>query len=103
MHLATAMVVVVVLVLLLAAMVWVTVTGSLASAGLVLLLSALWVLVNKPVEGVVLVPITKDNGITSSDLLSAFGLGLALLAVARQRSRRADRFREAGRRRRSQP
>jgi hypothetical protein len=100
MHLATALVV---LVLLLAALVWAMVAGSLASAGLVLLLSALWVLVNKPVEGMVLVPITKDNGITSSDLLSGLGLGLALLAVARQRWRRAGRARQADHRHRSPP
>jgi hypothetical protein len=100
MHLATALVV---LVLLLAALVWVMVTGGFASAGLVLLLSALWVLVNKPLEGVVLVTITDENGITSSDLLSGLGLGLALLAVARQRSRRAGRARQADHRHRSRP
>jgi 4-hydroxybenzoate polyprenyltransferase len=94
---------VVVLVLLLAAMVGAAVTGSLACAGLVLLLSAAWVLVNKPIEGMVLVPITKENGITSSDLLSVLGLGVALLAVAMHRSRRAGRARAAGHRRRSRP
>ena len=91
----------VVLVLLLVTIVWVTVTGGLASAGLLLLLSALWVLVNKPVEGVVLVPITRENGITSSDVLSGLGVGLALLAVARHRSRRSRRPPRAGRRHRS--
>jgi hypothetical protein len=100
MHLATALVV---LVLLLASMVWVTVTGSIACAGLVLLLSAAWLGVNKPVEGMVLVPITKENGFTSSDLLSDLGLGVALLAVAQHRSRRAGRARTAGRRRRPRP
>jgi hypothetical protein len=93
----------VVLVLLLGAMAWVAVTGSFAPAGLVLLLSGAWVLVNKPVEGVVLVPITDENGITSSDLLSVLGLGVALLAVALHRSRRADRARHAGHRRRPRP
>jgi hypothetical protein len=100
MHLATALVV---LVLLLAALVWVMVTGGFASAGLTLVMSALWVLVNKPVEGVVLLPITQENGITSSDLLSGLGLGLALLAVARQRSRRAGRARQADQRHRPRP
>jgi hypothetical protein len=100
MLLATALVV---LALLLASMVWVAVSGSVACAGLVVLLSAVWVLVNKPVEGMVLVPITKENGITSSDLLSVLGLGVALLAVAMHRSRRAGGARPAGHRRRSRP
>jgi len=100
MDLATPLVV---LVLLLAAMTWVVVTGSWASAGLVVLLSTVWVLVNKPVEGVVLVPLTDENGITSSDLLSVLGLGVALLAVAMHRPRRADRLRRASHRRRRRP
>jgi hypothetical protein len=91
----------VVLVLLLGAMAWVAVTGSFAPAGLVLLLSVAWVLVNKPVEGVVLVPITHENGITSSDLLAVLGFGVALLAVAAHRSRGAGRVHRAGPRRRS--
>jgi hypothetical protein len=62
-----------------------------ASAGIVLLLSMLWVLVNKPVEGSVLLPITAANGITSSDLLSGLGVFLVLAAVTRRASRRPER------------
>jgi hypothetical protein len=103
MHLATALVVLAVLVGLVASMAWVTATGSVVGAGLLLLLSAAWVLVNKPVEGVVLVPITQENGITSSDLVAVLGVGVALLAVAVHRSRRATRAHHAGHRRRSRP
>jgi hypothetical protein len=84
----------VVLVLLLAAMVWLVVASNVVPAGLVLLLSALWVLVNKPVEGHVLLPITDENGITSSDLLSALGVFLVLAAVTRYASRRPERVRQ---------
>jgi len=100
MVLATALVV---LALLLTALVWVVVTGNLACAVLVLLLSAAWVLVNKPIEGAVLVPITQENGITSSDVLSVVALGITFLAVSMHRSRGADRRGEGGRRHRSGP
>jgi FtsH-binding integral membrane protein len=93
----------VVLVLLLVAMVWLVVASNVASAGIVLLLSMLWVLVNKPVEGSVLLPITAANGITSSDLLSGLGVFLVLAAVTRRASRRPERVRPASRRTGSRP
>jgi hypothetical protein len=93
----------VVLALLLAAMAWLVVAGGFAAGCLVLLLSALWVLVNKPVEGYVLLPITRENGITTSDLVSGLGVFLVLAAVTRHASGRPQRPRSRGRRRRSRP
>jgi hypothetical protein len=77
----------VVLVLLLAAMVGAAVTGSLACAAMVGLLSAVWVLVNKPVEGPVLVALDRGHGITFSDMVSLVGAVVAVRAVRRARRR----------------
>ena len=39
--------------------------------------SVLWLLVNGPVEGVVLLPVIADHGLTGADLAGLAGLALA--------------------------
>lgn len=58
--------------------------------GLVLLVAAvIWLLVNGPVEGPVLVELTPDHGLTVADLpaLAAGAVALALLVSSRRRRR----------------
>ncbi len=40
--------------------------------------SVLWLLVNNPVEGVLLVPVTADHGLTGADVAGLAGLALAV-------------------------
>ncbi len=46
-------------------------------AGLLALVAVLWFVVNRPMEGPVLWPVTEDHGLTAADLA-----GLAALALA---------------------
>jgi hypothetical protein len=46
-------------------------------------LSCLWLLVNSPMEGSVLVEVTDTRGLTAADLAGLAGLLLAALAFAR--------------------
>jgi hypothetical protein len=48
-----------------------------AGAGAVALLSVAWLLVNGPVEGLVLVRFTPHHGLTGADLAGFAGLALA--------------------------
>ena len=49
----------------------------LRGAAAMAVLSVLWLLVNGPVEGVVLVPVTADHGLTGADVAGLAGLALA--------------------------
>jgi len=53
--------------------------GRTGRAGAVLLgaLSLVWLLVNNPVEGVILLTVTPSRGLTGADLAGLVGLGLA--------------------------
>jgi hypothetical protein len=54
-----------------------------------ILLCALWLVVNKPLEGPVLVVISRGHGITLSDLLAPAGMAFAaVLLYRRSHSRR---------------
>jgi len=44
--------------------------------------SLLWLLVNKPMEGDVLVVVTDDHGLTAADLAGIAGVVLAVFLVA---------------------
>ena len=59
------------------------VPGAVALAAM----SVLWLLVNGPMEGPVLVRLSKGHGITGADLASIVGLGLAALQVTHARRR----------------
>jgi hypothetical protein len=54
-----------------------------------ILLCVVWLLVNKPLEGPVLVVVSRGHGITLSDLLAPAGMAFAaVLLYRRSRSRR---------------
>ena len=57
---------------------------------LLILLCGLWLLVNKPLEGPVLVDVSRGHGITLSDLLAPAGMAVAAVLLYR-RSRRRQR------------
>ena len=62
--------------------------SGLAGAGAVAALSVLWLVVNGPMEGPVLVVFTREHGLTGGDLAGLVGLALAagrLEAVRRSR------------------
>lgn len=44
---------------------------------LIVVLAIAWLPLNKPLEGVVLVRVTEDQGLTQADLLTGFALALA--------------------------
>jgi hypothetical protein len=50
---------------------------GLRGAVLLAAVSVLWLLVNGPMEGVVLVQVTENHGITGADLAGVAGVGLA--------------------------
>ena len=60
--------------------------GALTLAGM----SVLWLLVNKPMEGPVLLVVMKGSGLTGGDLAGLVGLGLAALQGGRIFRRRAS-------------
>lgn len=62
------------------------VPGALALAAT----SLLWFVVNGPMEGSVLLPLSAEHGITGGDLAGVVGLGLAALNGARALRRRAS-------------
>ena len=53
----------------------------------VILLSLLWLLVNKPLEGPVLVVVSRGHGITLSDLLTPAGVAFAAVLLYRRSHR----------------
>ena len=57
--------------------------SGLRAAGLLVLLSACWLLVNAPTEGRVLLALSAERGLTTADLVVLPPLGLALLLVVR--------------------
>ncbi len=62
-------------------------TGRAGAAALAAV-SVLWLLVNTPMEGAILLSVTTNHGLTAGDLVGLAGLGIA-----------GWRFRTAGRRR----
>jgi hypothetical protein len=52
------------------------------------LLCGLWLLVNKPLEGPVLLVLTRGHGVTLSDLLAVAGVVLAGVLLSRRSTRR---------------
>ena len=56
-----------------------------------IVLCGLWLLVNKPLEGPVLLVLTRAHGITLSDLLSAAGVILAAVLLYRRTFRQRAR------------
>ncbi|MFC4787256.1 hypothetical protein ACT8ZV_22455 [Nocardioides sp. MAHUQ-72] len=57
-------------------------------AVLLALMSVLWLLVNRSMEGVVIVPVTRLHGLTSADLAGLAGIAVAVwvwLAAGRPR------------------
>jgi hypothetical protein len=74
------------LVLLSAAIFWCLARPSALSATTTLVAAAVWLPVNGPVEGPVLLVVTPSHGLTVADLLSAVALLAALRAYRRVRS-----------------
>lgn len=73
-------------VLVLAGLLLVTATalaGRRWAAVLVFPFAVAWILFNGPLEGPVLLTLTREHGVTVSDLLSLVALGVALVALAR--------------------
>jgi hypothetical protein len=68
------------------------VSGRSGAVGVVVLaaVSVLWLLVNGPMEGPVLLTVTTDHGVTGADLAGLTGLALAAfrLTALRRESRR---------------
>ena len=58
--------------------------GALALAAV----SILWLVVNNPMEGPVLVVVVRGHGLTGGDLAGLAGLGLAVFRVDRARRER---------------
>jgi hypothetical protein len=48
-----------------------------AGAGVLAAASVVWLLVNGPMEGSVLYPVTEGHGLTAADLVGLTGLGIA--------------------------
>ena len=65
-------------------------SAQLGGRGVVLLaaMSLLWLLVNGPMEGAVLVKVSKQHGFTAADLAGVAGLGLAAYRGLEWRRRR---------------
>lgn len=77
---------VVLLILLMVCGAWSLARPSRPAAGVLALLSVLWLLFNAPLEGRVLWVLDADHGFTESDVLVICGLALSALAVYRCRS-----------------
>ncbi len=58
--------------------------SRLAVAAVLLVAAAVWLLVNKPVEGPVLVTLSDSNGITVADVPSVLAVLLALALILRR-------------------
>jgi len=63
---------------------------GLAGAAMLAAISIVWLTVNAPMEGPVLVRLPATHGITGADLAGVAGLGLAALQAARARRARAS-------------
>ncbi|MDH6283111.1 hypothetical protein M2280_004354 [Prescottella agglutinans] len=74
------------LVLLLAAISWCLARPSALSAAATLVAAAVWLPVNGPAEGPVLLVVTPSHGLTVADLLSAVALLAAIRAYRRIRT-----------------
>ncbi|PYE20147.1 hypothetical protein DFR67_102285 [Williamsia limnetica] len=64
---------------------WTLAKPSRRAAGVLIVVSVLWVLFNGPIEGHVILSFTPENGLTESDLLSVAGIGIALWALRKRR------------------
>lgn len=65
---------------------------------LLVLVSALWLLADKSMEGVRLARFTEDHGLTAADLAGLVGLGLGLRQAWPDVTRRGRRLSRRGRR-----
>ena len=85
-------------VLLIAAVGWNALSPSRLRTALVLAVSIGWLLVNKPIEGPVLLTFSKQRGLTASDLLPLLtvGLSVGLVITAEVRRRRSVPPRQHG-------
>lgn len=68
---------------LFAASAWCLSRPTLLSCGAVVVSSVLWLFLNGPLEGRVLLVLTPRNGITESDLLSVVGVAIAVVGLIR--------------------
>ncbi|WP_328305262.1 hypothetical protein [Actinomycetospora sp. NBC_00405] len=61
-------------------------------AALLVVAAAIWVLINKPVEGEVLLELSRRHGVTTADLLSVVMLAMAVVIAwpSRRRERPAQ-------------
>ena len=66
---------------------------GMAGAVTLAAMSVLWLLVNGPMEGPILLTLTAGNGITGGDLAGLAGLGLAAFQGLRARQDRPERTR----------
>jgi len=64
---------------------WTLAKPSRPAAFFLIGVSVLWILFNGPIEGAVLYSFTPTNGLTESDFLSVFGVGIAIYALRRRR------------------
>lgn len=87
-----------VLALLLASVVWAVIAPSYAVSAFCLGLAVLWVLVNKPVEGPVLLAFDKEHGATLSDIMSILSVLVAAHTLRRRMQIRDTRPHEKGNR-----
>ena len=63
-----------------------------AGAVLVAAVSVLWLVVNGPMEGEILLEVTPQDGLTGADLAGLTGLGLAAIQLSQvMRARRRQR------------
>ena len=63
---------------------------GLAGAAMLAATSIVWLTVNGPMEGPVLVQLSATHGITGGDLAGVAGLGLAAIRAVRARRERAS-------------
>jgi hypothetical protein len=63
---------------------------GLAGAAMLAAISIVWLTVNGPMEGPVLVQLSATHGITGADLAGVAGLGLAAIQAVRARRERAS-------------
>jgi hypothetical protein len=63
---------------------------GLAGSATLAAISIVWLTVNGPMEGAVLVQLSATHGITGADLAGVAGLGLAVFQAVRARRERAS-------------
>ncbi|TDQ58267.1 hypothetical protein EV188_1046 [Actinomycetospora succinea] len=73
-------------------------TRRLLLAGLLVVAAVIWTRINKPIEGEVLLELTRRHGVTTADLLSVVMVAMAAVIVwpSRRQDRPAPRREAAG-------